>query len=171
VHHWLFRTARPLHEWFSEDGIVELLQENLSCWRPEREVCEAVENAGEYFRGEVPLASQSLWPAADYELIHKTVVDCPVRLEDLQGLSPVRVGDKEPMTEEILDALFPGNPLLCVARTVQASWTRPREFWRGKASDYSFIVPNPMTKERGKKRGRSISAMSGQHRCPQIPTD
>jgi len=84
-------------------------------------------------------------------MIHKIVIDCPVRLKDLRGLSPVCTTDKESMTEEILDALYPGNPLLCFARTVHSSRTKPREFWRGKASGYSFIVPNPMTKQRGTK--------------------
>jgi hypothetical protein len=153
VHDWLFRTALRLHESFSEDDIVELLQANLSCERPEREVREAVVNAGRYLRGEMGSSTQKQWPAVDYALIHETVVDCPVRLKDLPGLSPVCVSDKEPMTEEILDALYPGNPLLCFARTVQSSRTRRREFWRGRASGYSFIVPNPMTKERGTKSG------------------
>ena len=154
VHSWLFKTAFLLQQHhFPEEEIFDLLEENLSCKRDEREIREAVVNAGRYFRGEEPLVGQSLWPAIDYALIHKSVLDCPVRLKDLRGLSPVRVRDKEPMTEEILDALYPGNPLLCFARTVQSSRTRPREFWRGRESGYSFLVPNPMTKERGAKSG------------------
>jgi hypothetical protein len=160
VHDWLFRTAWPLHEWLSEDEIVELLQGNLSCERPEREIREAVVNAGKYFRGEMASSSQKPWPAVDYALIHKTVVDCPVRLEDLRGLSPVCVSDKEPMTEEILDALYPGNPLLCFGRAPNASWTHPRELWRSREFDYSFIVPSPMTKEIGVKTDGKES-----HRC------
>ena len=164
VHNWLFRTALRLHEWIfeewifkdeiaevSEDQIVELLQENLSCQRPEREIRDAVVNAGRYFRGEIGSTSQGQWPAVDYAAIHKTVLDCHVRLKDLPDLSPVSVGNKEPMTEEILDALYPGNPLLCFAQTPYAPLTRPREIWRGRESEFAFIVPNPMTKELGVK--------------------
>jgi hypothetical protein len=149
VHNWLFRTAWRLHEWFSEDEIVELLQQNLSCERPEREVHEAVVNAGKYFRGEMGSSSQKQWPAVDYALIDKIVVNCPVGLRDLPNISPVDLSTEEPRTEEILDVLFPGNPLLCFGRTPSVFWTHPREFWRGRESDFSFIVPNPMTKEIG----------------------
>src|SRR6516164_572272 len=164
VHSWLFKTALRLHDWIfeewlfedeiaevSEDQIVELLDENLSCQRPEREIRDAVVNAGRYFRGEIDSVSQKQWPAVDYASIHKTVLDCRVRLKDLPGLSPVNVSDKEPMTEEILDALYPGNPLLCFAQTPHAPFTRPREIWRGRESEFAFIVPNPMTKEIGVK--------------------
>jgi hypothetical protein len=45
------------------------------------------------------------------------VTACSVRLEDLKGLSPVGLGNNKQMTEEILDTLFPGNPLLCFGRS------------------------------------------------------
>jgi hypothetical protein len=157
VHSWLFKTALVLHEWFSEDEIIELLQENLSCDRPEREICEAAVNAGRYFRGEAPLAAQSPWPAVDYRTVHRIVVESPVRLKDLPALSPVDLGTEGPRTEEILDGLFPGNPLLCFGRTVQRAWTKPREEWRGRESGFQFIVPSPMTKVRGLKQDGKAS--------------
>ena len=119
VHNWLFRTALRLHDWIfedeiadvSEDQIVELLDENLSCQRPEREIRDAVINAGRYSRGEIGSTSLRQWPAVDYASIHKAVLDCRVRLKDLPELSPVNVSDKEPMTEEILDARI--QAILC----------------------------------------------------------
>ena len=59
VHSWLFKTALRLHEWFledevpevSEDQIEQILYEKLSCNRPEREIRDAVVNAGRYFPG------------------------------------------------------------------------------------------------------------------------
>ena len=124
VHNWLFRTALRLHKWIfeewifedeiaevSEDQIVELLDENLSCQRPEREIRDAVINAGRYSRGEIGSTSLRQWPAVDYASIHKAVLDCRVRLKDLPELSPVNVSDKEPMTEEILDARI--QAILC----------------------------------------------------------
>jgi hypothetical protein len=59
------------------------------------------------------------------------------------------VGGDSPMTEDILDTLFPGNPLLCFGQTPSAFWTRPRESWRGRESDFQFIVPNSMIKKTG----------------------
>src|SRR4029077_433442 len=74
VHNWLFKTALRLHGRISEDEIIELLTENLSCARPEREIRNAVVNAGKYSRGEMGAASQSQWPSVDYTMVHKIVV-------------------------------------------------------------------------------------------------
>jgi hypothetical protein len=38
VHYWLFSTALQLHQWFSEEEIIEILQDKLSCVRPQREI-------------------------------------------------------------------------------------------------------------------------------------
>jgi hypothetical protein len=152
VHSWLFKTAFLLQQHhFPEEEIFDLLEENLSCKRDEREIREAVVNAGRYFRGEMPSASQKPWPAVDYATVHKIVVDCPFRLKDLRELSPVRISDKEAMTEKILDALYPGNPLLCFGKSANVFRTRRRELWRGRESGFQFIVPNPMAKEKGLK--------------------
>jgi hypothetical protein len=149
VHDWLFKTALQLHRYFLEDEIIALLTENLSCERLEREIREAVVNSGKYARGEVGSPSQTSWPMVDYTMVHNIVVNSPIRLKDLSAISPVDLSTKEPRTEEILDALFPGNPLLCFGRSVNACWTKPRNFWRGRESDFQFIVANPMTKETG----------------------
>jgi hypothetical protein len=149
VHDWLFKTALQLHRYFLEDEIIALLTENLICERLEREIREAVVNSGKYFRGEMGSPSQKAWPEVDYTMAHKIVVSSPIRLKDLSSISPVDLSTEEPRTEEILNALYPGNPLLCVGRSVNACWTKPREFWRGRESDFQFIVANPMTKEIG----------------------
>jgi hypothetical protein len=150
VHPWLFKTAFVLHNHFSGDQVEDILSQYVSCDGREREIREAVANSGKIVRGEIPSSSLSKpWPAVDYGLIHKTVLDCPVRLKDLQGLSPVRVSEKEPKTEEILDALYTGNPLLCFGRSANVFRTKPRESWRGRESGFQFIVPNPMIKETG----------------------
>ncbi len=149
VHPWLFKTARSLHKHFSEEEIVDILCANLSCERPEREIRDAVVNAGKHARGEMGSPSQKPWPTVDYTMVHKIVVNCPVRLKDLSSISPMDLSTEGPKTEEILDALFPGNPLLCFGQSVNACWTKPRNFWRGRESDFQFIVANPMTKETG----------------------
>src|SRR5882762_6525839 len=120
VHSWLFKTALQLHRYLSEDEIVEVLKEKLSCERPEREICEAIANAGRYARGEMLVGRQNLWPTVDYTMVHKIVVECPVRFDDLSSISPVDLSTEDRRTEEILDAMFPDNPLLCFGRTVNA---------------------------------------------------
>jgi hypothetical protein len=147
VHNWLFKTALRLHGRIAEDEIIELLTKNLSCVRPEREIRDAVVNAGKYARGEMTVGRQNLWPTVDYTLVHKIAVECPVRFDDLGSISPTDLSTKEPRTEEFLDAMFPGNPLLCFGSAVNSCLTKPREWWRGRESDFQFIVPNPMTKE------------------------
>src|SRR5262249_13159714 len=81
-----------------------------------------------------------------------TVLNCPVRLKDLRAISPENLTTEGPRTEEILDVLFPGNPILCVGRNQGVFWTKQREFWRGRASDFKFIVPIPKIKRKGLKR-------------------
>jgi hypothetical protein len=147
VHNWLFKTALRLHGRIAEDEIIELLTKNLSCVRPEREIRDAVVNAGKYARGEMTVGRQNLWPTVDYTLVHKIAVECPVRFDDLGSISPTDLSTKEPRTEEFLDAMFPGNPLLCFGSAVNSCLTKPREWWRGRESDFQFIVPNPTTKE------------------------
>jgi hypothetical protein len=150
VHRWLYKTALNLHKHFSEEDMLEILSAYISCNGREREIHQAVANSGKYLRGEVTSTSlQRPWPGVDYPTIHKIVINCPVRLKDLPAISPLNVGSKEPKTEEILDTLFPGNPLLCFGRSASSFWTSPREFWRGRESGFQFIVPNPMIKETG----------------------
>ena len=48
-------------------------------------------------------------------------------------------------TEEIIDRLFPGNPLLCCGKSNDVFDTMPREDWLGKMSDLALIVPSPMS--------------------------
>jgi hypothetical protein len=56
----------------------------------------------------------------------------------------------ESHTEEIIDRLFPDNPLLCVGRNIQTFRTQRREQWRGELEAHSLIVPSPVTSEAGR---------------------
>jgi hypothetical protein len=64
-------------------------------------------------------------------------------------------------TERIIDALFPGNPLLCVARTDGKSAgdfaTRRREVWRGRLSRCALMVPSPMARAYGRTQAGRVS--------------
>jgi hypothetical protein len=77
-------------------------------------------------------------------------------LADLREHSPIRFEDTEPHTEEIIDMLFHGNPLLCCGASNSIFNTRPREDWRGSLSGLQLIVPSPMSALTGKtKEGRT----------------
>ena len=51
--------------------------------------------------------------------------------------------------EEIIDALFPHDPLLCCGKSNSDFDTQSREQWRGQLRKLSLILPSPMTARRG----------------------
>jgi hypothetical protein len=65
-------------------------------------------------------------------------------LVDLAEQSPVRFDDEHSHAEEIIDIIFPGDPLLCVGKGRYRFATRRREVWRGHLHRLPLIVPNPM---------------------------
>jgi hypothetical protein len=77
-------------------------------------------------------------------------------LSDLWEASPIRWEDSLPHTEEVIDALFPGNPLLCVGKSNSIFETKRREELRGGLAHFELIVPSPMSALTGKtKEGRT----------------
>ena len=64
----------------------------------------------------------------------------------------MRFEDSEPHTESVIDALFHGNPWLCVGASDHEFKTRHREDLRGELSALALIVPSPMTSQTGKTR-------------------
>ena len=79
-------------------------------------------------------------------------------LVDVWEASPVRFDDNTAHTEALIDALFPGNPLLCCGLSNSKFDTRSREEWRGKLSALQLIVPNPMTARSGRTQEGEESA-------------
>ena len=90
-------------------------------------------------------------------------------LVDLWEASPVRLDSNEPKTDEIIDILFPGNPLLCCGWSRHRFDTRPRKHWH-KLHELQFIVPNPMTaRDRVVTQERqAVCARFEQHRSETI---
>jgi hypothetical protein len=91
---------------------------------------------------------------------YETQSEPPTDQEDFDGelsrtgdpawiTSTVTVEGLGPFTEEIIDHLFPGNPLLCVGKSAYTFGTRRREVWRGRLSNCQFIVPSPMARVKG----------------------
>jgi hypothetical protein len=82
-------------------------------------------------------------------------------LVDLWETSPIQFNEAETCTELVIDALFPGNPLLCVGFSVSRFDTRSRNDWRGILSSRACIVPSPMsaitgTTQDGKKSKHTL---------------
>jgi hypothetical protein len=89
----------------------------------------------------------------------EAVADAQNGLVDLWETSPVRLDSNAPKTDEIIDILFPGNPLLCCGWDRHRFSTRARNHWH-KLHDLQFIVPNPMTARLGRTKNRKISPHS-----------
>ncbi len=98
-------------------------------------------------RGEIPeVKSQTPWPKTNEDL-RAEIVLAGCGLADLCDLSPVRF--EMPVSLEILQIIFPGNPLVCVGRSSQEFWTRPLAEFR-RAHLMQFVVPSPMSRLFGK---------------------
>jgi len=150
VHNWLFRVARQLHAHLPAGEIVALLESRVvGCGRhvPRAEIISAVKNS--MACAWQPKGSSMTMPASKWPCVNTTTRAAIVRggskLADLWEKSCPRLEDDEQHTEEVIDQLFPGNPLLCCGKTNSDFDTKPRESWRGELSKLALIVPSPMT--------------------------
>jgi hypothetical protein len=96
------------------------------------------------------------WPSRNFQLI-EAVADAGSGLVDLWETSPVRLDSNEPNTNQIIDFLFPDNPLLCCGWSRHRFDTRVRTNWY-KLHDLQFIVPSPMTAPLGLTKQHKLSA-------------
>jgi hypothetical protein len=155
VHAWLFRVARQLHAHLPAGEIVRLLETRVAqCGRhvPRSEIVAAVQNAlpcaWQPNGRSAPAQAVSKWPAVNQEQ-REAIIRDGGGLADLWEASPIRLEDNTAHTEKLIDALFPGNPLLCCGKSNSVFDTRPREEWRGELSELALIVPSPMTAVEG----------------------
>jgi hypothetical protein len=149
---WLFKTARVLHPYRSPGEIVQLLAavttgEPIKHGEIERAVERSAAVAWQPGR-RVALTRAPAWPHVNAEQ-REAVIASGLGLVDLWELSPVRFTDTESYAQEIIDRLFPGNPLLCVGKSNSQFATRHREGWRGRLTDMALIVPSPMSARTG----------------------
>jgi hypothetical protein len=96
------------------------------------------------------------WLPRDFELI-EALAHTGNDLVDLWETSPVRLDSNEPKTDQIIDLLFSGSPLLCCGWTRYRFDTRPRTDWH-KLQDLQFIVLSPMAARHGLTREGKLSA-------------
>jgi hypothetical protein len=159
---WFYRVARVLHAFRSDDEIVALLQAATAGEPVKR---REIERAVERSRATAwqPGQSSALilvpkWPAVNQEQ-REAIVGVGGGLVDIWEVSPVRFEDNDPRTEEVIDLLFPGDPLLCIGQSNADFATKPRERWRGQLSKQQFIVPSPMSA----KTGTTLEGKKSQH--------
>lgn len=167
---WLFRCARVLHAFRSPAEIENLLTAAVGgeSVRP-GEIRRAVERSAPcaWVPGSPERVSRpSAWPAVD-TAARERVVSAGWGLVDLWEASPRRLDSDALMTEEVIDALFPGNPLLCGGWSSSSFATRRREDWRGQLSDLQLIVPSAMCAEFGKTREGKRSAHTLENTGPR----
>lgn len=157
VHAWLFRVSRQLHAHLPAVDIVRLMAQQVQrCGRQVslKEITDAVQNSIQCAwqptgRGATVVAKPAAkWPEVNKER-REAIIASGYGLADLWESSPVRMEDNEPHTEEIIDQLFPGNPLLCCGESNHKFNTLPREQWRGKLPRLALIVPSPMVAATG----------------------
>jgi hypothetical protein len=176
---WFYKVARVLHPFRDSAEIIELLRaatfgDPVKPGEIERAVQRSKGTA--WKPGQVPqgAAQASAWPKVNAEQ-REAVIASGFGLVDLWEISPVRFEDKESHTEQIIDVLFPGDPLLCVGRSNSEFTTQSREEWRGQLAALQLIVPSPMTARIGHTQDGKESAhaleTTGPRRCLVIEQD
>ena len=161
VHTWLFTTALKLHRYCPDKTELARLITlgSADCGRnvSEVEIDDAVANSQLLTEGTEANGLRRfrrLWPEPNETLI-QAITKVGPDLAGLIAMSPIRWIDDQPHAEEIIDILFPGNPLLCAGLKKESALTRTREEWRGFLAKQQFIVPSPMIAIKGKtKNGR-----------------
>ena len=180
VHAWLFQVARQLHAHLPAGEIVNLLENRVQgCGRhvSRKEIEDAVKNS-------IPCAWQTKSNAAPMQSVKWPRVNQEQRaailrdnggLADLWEFSKPPIEDNRQHTEEIIDRLFPGNPLLCCGKSNSDFDTKPRDDWRGQLPQLQFIVPSSMSAVTGQtKEGRQSKhtlANTGQRRFLVVEFD
>src|ERR1700722_20302871 len=163
VNPWLFRVARILNPVNPDkpDLAVLLRAASRKCGREvlDSEISRAIANSEQSLlagrRG--LLTARRRWPKPNAETIAEAIKNGPGILE-LRGKSPVPFADQSgSRAEEVIDALFPGNPLLCVGGSNRVFNTLPRQQWRGTLERQQLIVPSPMSRMTAKKQEGKIS--------------
>ena len=163
VNRYLYSLARVLHPYRGESDILDTLRAVIAnCGRivSEQEIRRAVENskAAAWVPGSRnPERATPAWPTINVEQREAVIAGMGMGLVDLWEVSPVRFRDNDSHCEEIIDTLFPDNPLLCCGKSCFHFATRSREHWRGELGGMQFIVPSPMTSRTGRTQDGKVS--------------
>ena len=196
VHAYLFKIALKLHPYRTDEEIYAWLRgfgNNCGRYVPDREIEAAIEDSREFaWQGGTPSGQPNdtgngngmvagsatfrapLWPDADVVMIEEICRE-GISLAALHEASPVKIDGHAIHAEEVIDAMFPGDPWLCCGVANHTFFTRLRSEWRGSLADQALIVPSAMlgrygfTKE-GKVSQHAQSAV-GHRQCFVIEFD
>lgn len=170
VHPWLLAQAnRCRNGGLSPERTVQCLVDAVrDCGRvvPDREINAAVEKAftvvwasssGGPIRRRKRGTSLPSQVALNPELI-RSITPSGLGLAHLRAASPVLFAGNRNHADEIIDTLFPGDPLLCAAQGVaDYARTMPRSAWRGRLWRCSLLVPSPMSSLTGISQDGKVS--------------
>ena len=161
VHRWLYVAALKLHPYFPDKAKLEweLDMATRNCGREvtTAEIENAVRDSLRFLENPTgQTQTVHRWPARNQGRI-ETIVRTGPKFAELAAMSPVKWNDDARHTEEIIDVLFPGNPLLCAGPKQSYSLTRKREEWRGFLEKQQFIVPSPMSVTHGTTKSKKSS--------------
>lgn len=152
LNNWFYRVARVLHPYRSPNDILLLLQAatagtQVKTGEIERAVARS--HATAWQPGQPLIKAAPRWPVVNEEQ-REAVMASGLGLVDLWEASRVRFDDSASHADEVIDALFPGDPLLCVGQSSSHFATQRREDWRGRLSKLQLIVPSPMKARTGR---------------------
>lgn len=170
VHHWLFTAALKLKSICPDENeqIAVITEAVVGCGRdvPQREIEEAVRNSRPVAGGQRRQWKGPRWPRLDIVTRHNISLT-KYTLADLELECPAQRNGILPCTEFVIDALFPGNPLLCASPNSKQALTRSRESWRGFMANQQFIVPSPMSSVYGLNQAGDNSMRSLKNTGPR----
>ena len=160
VHRWIFNSALQLTKYTDQNTAFEFIRSSSDgCERfvPDLEIWDAISTASLSKRKQT--TKKPNWPSKNEEQ-REAITGNGAGLAELWESSPIRFDDDAPHTEEVIDLLFPDNPLLCTGSSPYEFGTKAREEWRGKLASMQLIVPSPMTERVGLTKSGKKSAHS-----------
>ena len=168
VHDWTFRLLRMLTRHYPLDQDLFSAARvicDAHATRPvtDRELLDQIANARRGFssrkgngRTYMPVERSKAWPIADVGFIDK-IVRGGATLDKLRTLSPVQLDTHPLSADDVIDVLFPGDPLLCCGQSLESATTRRKSAWRD-FGQIQFLVPSPMTATSGMNKQERRSA-------------
>lgn len=153
-HSWVFHAAHRCKEiGVDAAAAVVLIEEHLT--RPPSPANEIETTVAKVYGGHVSTSPK--WPGRDEARIAE-FAKAQFGVEALRAASPKQLSGDGPHTEEVIDVLFPSDPLLCCGRASFRFETRTREQWRGELAKQQLIVPSPMSAKTGITQRKTVSA-------------
>ena len=163
---WLYLMALKLHGYRTTDEIIELLKEATSeeavrYGEIERQVeCAAAWKESRMATPTANVVAHKRWIPINKEL-RQSIIANGMTLEELSGMSPVKGEQLSSLaTSEVVDLLYPGNPLLCCSITGKQCFTSLKSELAQSIGRMRYIVPSPMSSQEGLTQEGVLSARS-----------